>query len=65
MITVKIEEVLFPGKNPNMNEVEKYLNDSLEYEYLVKETNDVIISDLSSQVSSAVQHIRKNSRELC
>ena len=42
MITVKIEEVLFPGKNPNMNEVEKYLNDSLEYEYLVKETNDVI-----------------------
>lgn len=42
MKTVKIEEILFPGKNPNMNEVEKYLNESLGSEYLVKETNDVI-----------------------
>ena len=39
---VKIDRILFPGKNPNLNDVKKYLNDNLELEYRVRETGDVL-----------------------
>lgn len=42
MNVVKIEKIKFPGKNPDMKEVERFLDASLESEYLVRETNDVI-----------------------
>ena len=42
MRIVKIERILFPGKKPNMQEVEKYLDTSLESDYLVQETGDLI-----------------------
>lgn len=42
MAVVKIEKILFPGKKPNMDDVEQYLSTFLESEYTVKETNDVI-----------------------
>lgn len=39
---VAIEKILFPGKKPDMSAVEKYLKDTLDDEYTVKDTNDVI-----------------------
>ena len=42
MEIVRIERILFPGKNPDMKEVERYLNTSLEQEYIVGETKEII-----------------------
>lgn len=42
MIYVKIRKVTFPGKNPNLKEVEKYLNSELIQGYYVEETNDYV-----------------------
>ena len=42
MKNVKIERVIFPGKRPDMEEVEAYLKSTLKTEYVVKETNDKI-----------------------
>ncbi len=42
MKVVAIEKILFPGKKPDMSAVEKYLKDTLDDEYTVKDTNDVI-----------------------
>ena len=42
MAIVSIGKILFPGKKPNMEDVKNYLNNTLNSEYIVKETDDII-----------------------
>ena len=38
----RIEKILFPGKNPDLKEVEKYIKNNIESYYINREYNDVI-----------------------
>ena len=42
MKRIEIHKVLFPGKKPNMKEVERYIVSFIKNEYVVEETYDVI-----------------------
>ena len=39
---IKIDALMFPGKTPDLKEVEAYLNKTLKEEYVVNESKDIL-----------------------